>query len=197
MGYLSSMTDDSFLLLMERVRAGDQDAAATLVRRHEAAVRRAVRFRLTDPRMRSLFDSMDICQSAMGSFFVRAAAGQFEVNSQEDLIKLLTTIARNKLVNHVRKERGGLALRGSAETLAADLSTAVSGEPDPGRFSMALEQCQTALERMTSEERVLLEHRRQGHNWDDVAVMLNSTPVALRKQLSRALDRVLQEVGLE
>ncbi len=191
------MKVNAFILLMERVRTGDQDAATLLVRQHEAAVRRAVRFRLTDPRMRSLFDSMDICQSAMGSFFVRAAAGQYEVKSPEDLVKLLTTIARNKLVNHVRKESSALALRGSAETRAEDLATAVSGEPDPERFSMAMELCESALGLMTSEERVLLEHRRQGHAWEAVAEMMNSTPVVLRKQLSRALDRVLQEVGLE
>lgn len=191
------MRDDSFMLLMERVRAGEQDAATLLVSRHEAAVRRAIRFRLTDPRMRSLLDSMDICQSAMGSFFIRVAAGQFQVNSPEDLVKLLTTIARNKLVNHVRRERSRLALKGSAESQALDLSTAVSAEPDPERFSMTFEQCQAALQLMTPEERELLKHRRQGHAWEQVAEIMNSSPVVLRKQLSRALDRVLQEVGLE
>ena len=191
------MSDHAFLSLIERVRAGDQDSATLLVKRYEVAVRRAVRFRLTDLRMRSLFDSMDICQSAMGSFFARAAAGQYEVNSPEDLVKLLTRIARNKLVNHIRKDHAGLSLREPAATQAAELSMAVSAEPDPARFSMIFELCQSALKRMTSEERTLLEHRRQGHAWEAVAEIMQSSPVALRKQLSRALDRVLREVELE
>src|SRR5580658_9325083 len=133
------MIDHAFLSLMERVRAGDQDSATLLVKQYESAVRRAVRFRLTDLRMRSLFDSMDICQSAMGSFFVRAAAGQYEVHSPEDLVKLLTTIARNKLVNHVRKDQAGLRRRQSAATHAVELTKALSTEPDPARFSMIFE----------------------------------------------------------
>lgn len=191
------MTNESFAALIERVRAGDQDAAARLVERHAPAVRRAVRFRLTDPRLRSLFDSMDICQSAMGSFFVRAAAGQFEVDSPEQLVNLLSTMARNKLATHARKECIRFAVSPSTETLADDLSTAVSNEPDPARITSARELCQNALDLMTAEERDLLELRRQGHAWVDIALTKQSTPVALRKQLSRALDRVLQEVGLE
>lgn len=67
----------SFADWIARARAGDADAAADLVLRHERAVRVAVRVRLTDPRLRRQFDLMDVCQSVMASFFVRAAAGQF------------------------------------------------------------------------------------------------------------------------
>ena len=37
--------------LIRRVRAGDPDAAAELVRNYEPAIRRAVRFRLADARL--------------------------------------------------------------------------------------------------------------------------------------------------
>ena len=40
---------------------------------------------------------MDICQSVLGSFFVRAATGQYKLETPEHLLKLLTTMARNKL----------------------------------------------------------------------------------------------------
>jgi len=62
--------------LIARVRAGDQAAAAELVRDYEPHVRRAVRIQLRDPRLRSVFDSADICQSVMASFFARLALGQ-------------------------------------------------------------------------------------------------------------------------
>ena len=191
------MNSESFASLIERVRAGDQDAAARLVEQHAPAVRRAVRFRLTDPRMRSLFDSMDICQSAMGSFFVRAAAGQYEVDSPQQLVSLLTTMARNKLVSHARRERARFAVSSATETQTDDLSTAVSREPDPGLITSTKELCQNALDLMTAEERDLLMLRQQGKSWDEIAGTKESTPVMLRKQLSRALDRVLQKVGLE
>src|SRR5206468_9976043 len=55
--------ESSFADLIGRVRAGDGRAAAELVRRYEPAVRVAVRVRLTDPGLRRVLDSMDVCQS--------------------------------------------------------------------------------------------------------------------------------------
>jgi DNA-directed RNA polymerase specialized sigma24 family protein len=79
--------------LIRRVRAGDEAAAAELVRRYETLVRRTVRLRLRDPRLQRLLDSVDICQSVLASFFARAALGQFELNTPQDLCRLLTAMA--------------------------------------------------------------------------------------------------------
>src|SRR6266404_599838 len=95
----------SFRDLLERVRASDQDAARELVQRYEPAIRRAVRFRLSDPRLGRLFDSMDICQSVLASFFVRAAGGQYDLQQPEQLLKLLVTMARNKLARQARAQQ--------------------------------------------------------------------------------------------
>jgi RNA polymerase sigma-70 factor (ECF subfamily) len=66
----------SFAEFIRRVRAGDESAAAELVRRYEPLIRREVRLHLEDQRLCRLFDSMDVCQSVLASFFVRAAVGQ-------------------------------------------------------------------------------------------------------------------------
>jgi DNA-directed RNA polymerase specialized sigma24 family protein len=95
--------EDPFLLLIQRVRAGDQEAAAELVRQYELAIRRAVRFQLRDSRLRRALDSMDVCQSVLGSFFARAALGQFEIDKPEQVLRLLITMARNKLATQARK----------------------------------------------------------------------------------------------
>src|SRR5436190_19412627 len=89
-------TDLSFTDLIRLIRNGDADAAAELVRRYEPAIRRSLRLRL-DPRLRRTCDSMDICQAVMGSFFVRAASGQYDLETPEELLKLLATMARYKL----------------------------------------------------------------------------------------------------
>src|SRR5689334_10840505 len=93
----------SFDDLLRRVRAGDADAAANLVRQYEPVVRLEVKMRLTDTRLRRVVDSMDLCQSVMASFFVRAAAGQYELGSPKDLVRLLVGIARNKVAFQARK----------------------------------------------------------------------------------------------
>src|SRR6516164_3168345 len=110
--------------LIRRVRAGDQDAAAVLVKRYEPAIRRAVRFRLPDAGLAALLDSMDICQSVLGSFFIRAATGQYKLETPEQLLKLLTTMARNKLISHARKQRAQ----------RRDIRRVSSGDDDEGRF---------------------------------------------------------------
>ena len=57
-----------------------------------------LRVRLVDTRLNRLLDSMDICQSVLASFFVRAALGQYELETPEQLLKLLATMTRNKLL---------------------------------------------------------------------------------------------------
>src|SRR5437868_5414718 len=94
-----------FLDLTRRVRAGDEAAAAELVRLYEPAIRRAARVRLVDPRLRRVFDSMDVCQSVLASFFVRAALGQYELDTPEQLLRLLATMARNKLANQANRQK--------------------------------------------------------------------------------------------
>ena len=101
------LESNPFRDLIGRVRAGDEEAATELVRFYEPYIRRAVRVRLVDARLKRILDSMDICQSVLASFFTRAALGQYELNTPEELLKLLITMARNKLNNVVARERAG------------------------------------------------------------------------------------------
>src|SRR5262249_39259404 len=57
----------TFQDLITRVRAGDRDAAAEFVRRYQPLLRRTVHVRLRDQRLRRVVDSMDVCQSVLGS----------------------------------------------------------------------------------------------------------------------------------
>jgi len=92
------MADDpTFRDLILRVRSGDEQAAADLVRRYEPTIRRTVRVRLRNLRLRRVLDSMDVCQSVLLNFFVRVAAGQFELDTPNQLLKLLATMARHKV----------------------------------------------------------------------------------------------------
>src|SRR6185295_2221991 len=43
-------------------------------------------------------------QSVMADFFVRMAFGQFEIQSPQQLVNLLATMARNRLINHSKKQ---------------------------------------------------------------------------------------------
>jgi DNA-directed RNA polymerase specialized sigma24 family protein len=104
--------------LIRRVRAWDQEAAAELVRRYEPMIRRTVRFRLADARLDNLLESMDISQSVLRSFFVRAAAGQYDLETPGQLLRLLATMARNKLISTARRHR---TLRRGGDHLVASV----------------------------------------------------------------------------
>jgi RNA polymerase sigma factor (sigma-70 family) len=186
----------SFAELIGRVRAGDQEAAASLVRRYEPAIRRAVRIRLSDSRMGRVLDSMDICQSVLASFFVRAAMGQYELHEPAQLLQLLATMARHKLADQVDRERAG---RRDNRRVAAggDVQQAQSRAAGPGEQVAARELLQEVHRRLSSAERQLMDLRNQGLEWAEIGAKLGASPEALRKRLARAADRVAQELELD
>src|SRR5690349_14844722 len=98
-------TDSSFTELMRGIRAGEEAAARQFVGRFKRVIWRQVRLHLTDLRLCRLFDTEDVCQMAFASFFIRAAAGQYDLERPEQVLKLLATMVRNKVVSQARKQR--------------------------------------------------------------------------------------------
>jgi RNA polymerase sigma-70 factor (ECF subfamily) len=181
--------------LIRRVRDRDQEAARELVGRYESAIRRVVRIHLRDARMRRVLDSMDICQSVLASFFVRTALGQYEVDSPEQLLHLLTVITRNKLTNQANRLR---AQRRDIRRDAAGVETVnvLDQASDPSEQASAREILEKVRDRLDGPERYLAEQRALGRSWKELADELGGTDVALRKKLTRALNRVIGELGL-
>ncbi|HET6575527.1 MAG TPA: sigma-70 family RNA polymerase sigma factor [Fimbriiglobus sp.] len=190
------MADDPFAELMTRVRAGDADAAAELVRRYEPLIRREVRLRLEDRRLGRAFDSADVCQSVLASFFVRAAAGQYDLAAPEQLGRLLMQMARNKLASAARAQsRQKRDHRRAAGDEALDLTAA--DEPSPSRVVAGRELLERFRALLTAEERQIADLRAEGLEWAEVAERLGGTAQARRMQLARAADRAAAELGLD
>ncbi len=192
------MSDDQIAAnLLKRVRSGDGAAAAELVRRYEPEIRRAVRVRLTDPRLRRVLDSLDVCQSVLGNFFVRVAAGQFDLDRPENLLRLLITMARNKVLDHARRQQA--ARRDQRRVAGDDTGLAAVADPSPGPSEVAVgrELLERVRRELTAEERELADQRALGRDWPEIAAERGATPDALRKKLTRALDRVASRLDLE
>jgi RNA polymerase sigma-70 factor (ECF subfamily) len=139
---------------------------------------------------------MDICQSVLATFFARAALGQYDLESPEQLLSLLASITRHKLTNqakrHLSQKRD---LRRNA-SLGDDYDPTVDRASDPGEQVAAKELLETIRTRLDDEERFLAEQRSLGRGWKEIADEVGSTDDALRKKLTRALDRVMDELGL-
>jgi RNA polymerase sigma-70 factor (ECF subfamily) len=192
------MDSEQFRALLARVRKGDEAAAKELVEKFEPNIRRYIRVRLTDPRLRRLMDSVDICQSVLSNFFVRAAAGQFDIEQPDQLMKLLSAMARNRLLNHVRDEQAECR---DNRRVQLDSDDAIQALPDEAATPSCVVANRELLEevrrRLSPEERSLLEQRAAGKDWAEVAAAAGSNPDAVRKQLGRALDRVGRDLGLD
>jgi RNA polymerase sigma-70 factor (ECF subfamily) len=180
--------------LIRRVRAGDEAAAAELVQHYEPYIRRAVRVRLSDTRLKRLLDSTDICQSVLASFFVRAALGQYDVDTPEELLKLLVTMARNKVNNAVARERA--ARRDYRRNQKIGEYAQVASET-PSQLVAMREMVEKFRASLTEEERRLADLRALGREWSDIAAELGGSPEALRKKLTRAIERVMEQLGFE
>jgi RNA polymerase sigma factor (sigma-70 family) len=189
--------NDAFADLLQRIRAGDMEAAAELVRRYESVVRLEVRQRLRDPRLRRVFDSMDICQSVLASFFVRAAAGQYDLENAGHLVRLLVSIARNKVAYHARRERAGRRDHRRVEATDLGIHDVPGGEPSPSQVATGKELLEQVRRRLTAEECRLADLRGQGYGWAEIASALGGTPEARRVQLSRGIQRVARQLGLD
>jgi RNA polymerase sigma factor (sigma-70 family) len=183
--------------LIARVRAGDQAAAAELVRDYEPHVRRAVRIQLRDPRLRSVFDSADICQSVMSSFFARLALGQYDLSEPGRLAALLVTMARSKVATRARRAEVTRRERQGQGMLAQAVGAVVDPGPEPSRLVAGRDLLEAFHRRLEPDERALSDRRADGRTWPEIAAELGSTPEALRKKLARALDRVACELGLD
>ncbi len=147
-----------------------------------------------DPRLYgSRFDYLktDICQSVMASFFVRAAAGDYELEQPDQLLRLLVVMTRRKLANQKRRH---CAERRDCRRMAECDPAYLDGRmqvPSPSRLVGGRELLAEVSRRLSKEERLLADLRGDGYGWTEIAARLGGTADA-RPQTTgpRAVDRV-------
>lgn len=185
------MTDAEFVALLAQVRHGDEPACGQFVARFGPELARVVRVRLVEPLLQAAVDTADICQSVLLDFFVRVRLGQYELAAPNDLVRLLTTMARHKLLNHVRRVRTGRVVRADDQ-----LALMPANDETPSATVMVADLIEKAAHLLTAEERQLAELRRAGQEWAAIAQVTGDSPESARKRLARALDRVCLQLGL-
>jgi RNA polymerase sigma factor (sigma-70 family) len=198
------MTDDSpaatadnpFVSYVARLRAGDEAALEELVARYTPVIKLEARMRMRSPHLRAVLDSMDICQSVLKSFFLRAAAGQFDIDRPEDLRKLLVQMACNKSLEAARREYAQRRDARRSVTLG-DEAHQVAGGDDPGGEVEWEELLLRARQMLSPDERRIAEGRAAGRTWDELAAEMGKSPDQLRMQLARAQKRVAEALDLE
>jgi RNA polymerase sigma factor (sigma-70 family) len=190
---LDQVAFDAFI---GRIRAGDEQAATELVRIYEPLIRREVRLHIRDRRLNRLFESLDVCQSVLGSFFVRTALGEYDLETPTHLVKLLVSMTRNKVATAAQRQHR--QRRDNRRTTGPEeLEQVVDPEPSPSEVVSGRELLERFRAGFTDEERTIADLRKDGMGWAAITTQLGGTAQARRMQLARAVERVSQEIGLD
>lgn len=180
---------ESTFHLIERARAGDQQALDRLFALHLKPLQRWARGRL--PRWaRDLADTDDLVQDTLLQTFKRIE--DFEPRR----VGALQAYLRQAVLNRVRNElrRKGRQPRATdfdgieVESLESPLDEAIGRE--------AVERYEAALDRLTAEEReAIIARVEMGYSYEELAEALGKpTPDAARKAARRALVRLAEEM---
>jgi RNA polymerase sigma factor (sigma-70 family) len=186
--------------LLEAYRSGDETAREQLLGRLESELRSLTR-RLVGRQIRSERESMDVCQSLLLAFHLRASDGKIEIENDAAFRGYLRSMIRHKLAglsDRIRaKKRGGgraaVPLRTAGEEEeGVDLP---SLDPSASVVARTSELRGALIEALSKEELRILEGRLAGRTNVEIADALGKTPDAVRMAWGRARKK-LEEKGL-
>jgi RNA polymerase sigma factor (sigma-70 family) len=187
---------DESRVLVARCRAGDAEAARLLFQRYVDRLVAVARRRLSQP-MNSRVDPEDIVQSVFRTFFGRLKGGQFHLEQQNDLCKLLVRITVNKTLRQVAFQKA--AKRDPGHEAHSDdrehdqVLHLLARDPDPEEAAAFLDQLEHFLKQLAPDERRILEMRVQGYSNEDICKELNIYDRKIRRVLERIRGLAEQE----
>jgi RNA polymerase sigma-70 factor (ECF subfamily) len=187
-------SDPSFDDLMDRLRAGQNDAATQVFNRFASRLVALARKRL-GPQVLQKVDPEDVLQSVFKSFFVRYPSGQFGgFESWDNLWAMLAVITLRKCgrrmdyfhaaCRDVRREVTGQPAAGDS---ASDLG-APDDEPTPSEAAMLTETVEHLMESLEGRHREILTLSLQGYPPSEISNRLRCT----ERTVYRVLGRVKQ-----
>jgi RNA polymerase sigma factor (sigma-70 family) len=190
----------SFSRLLDRLRAGDDDAVRELIECYGDALRREIRFWLRDSRLHRVVGESDLFQSAIFRFNLGLQLGKFVVTTPDELLGLLRTIAQRRVCSTARFWQARRRdVRRDTRLEDAQETTLISSDPTPSRTISEKELIAETLARLPERDRQVVQWRQDDLGWAEIAARLpgTATPEAVRKQYERALARVAAGLGLE
>lgn len=202
-GFLSSveeyraMQTQCFADLMELVQQGDGSAFQVILDEYGEAIQREVRFTLLDLRLRSCIGESDVFQSVVLRFFSGMREGQYHVETPRDLVGLLKGIARTRVAELARYWRAQRRdVRRNLSLSAIDAEEARDNDRRVVDVLADAELAQAAGDRLSPQDRQILDWRDDGLSWAEIASRLGFMSAgAVRKRHERSLSRIAIEFG--
>ena len=181
--------------LVERWRAGDQEAARQLFDRYVSRLLSLARKRISQ-RLSARVDPDDIVQSVFRTFFGRAKAGQFQIEKEEDLPRLLVRITVHKTLRQVEFHQAGkrdIGAESVPDPSGDRLTELLAREPTPEDAVLFLDQLEHFLAQLRPQDRQILDLRMQGFSTEEIAQRLGTYDRKVRRVLERIRGQAEQE----
>ena len=185
---------DSFAVLMDRLRSGEDEAAREVFARFAGRLMGLARRHL-DARLAVKVDPEDVVQSAYKSFFVRQREGGLEVGTWDNLWGVLTMITLRKCADRANYHLAGRrdATREHAPTASGVWPEAIDREPSPEEAAELEEAVTGLLGALDPADRPVLELSLQGYTTQEIAERLDRPERTVRRLRERV--RGLLEAG--
>ncbi|HEY7423625.1 MAG TPA: sigma-70 family RNA polymerase sigma factor, partial [Gemmataceae bacterium] len=156
--------------LLRLLRAGDERAARQVFDTYVNRLLHLARRRISQ-HLAGRVDPEDIVQSVFRTFFSRVKAGDFKVEGQDDLGKLLGRITLYKALRQVERHTAGkrdcmLEAGSEAPLNLADLPDL---EPSPETVVAFLDHFEHFLTALRPQDRKILEMRLEGYRTQEIA----------------------------
>lgn len=174
--------------LLERVRAGDEDAARQLYEQYVNRLLHLARNRISQ-RLAHRFDPEDVVQSVFRSFFYRVQHGDVTV-SEDDVGKFLVGVTVRKTLRkiafHRAAKRNPALEAGRTESLELGLTEHLDSDPSPETAIAFLDELEHFLKRLDPQDRQILELRLHGYTNEEIAQRLGTYD----RRVRRAMEHV-------
>jgi RNA polymerase sigma-70 factor, ECF subfamily len=176
------MLDLSDQALLDKIQAGQDDAATALYMRYAEQLRR-VAVRQTSQQLSTRLEPDDVVQSVFRTFFRRLSLDQNTVPQGDDLWKLFLVIALNKIRNLAAFHRA--AKRDVRQTTELEDTSPTSPTPPDDDLQTLQWVIDDILQAQPESTRQMVTLRIQGHDVNDIAEKSGRS--------KRSVERVLQQ----
>src|SRR5262245_12395561 len=192
--------DQPSVELLQKYRAGDEQAASELFRRYVSRLTVLARARMA-PKIARRFDAEDVVLSAYRSFFVRARDGQFSLARSGDLWRLLVGIMLKKLshqaARHTADKRSvrrevPLPEGGNSAWEALEPMSRVPTADEALAMAEVAEEFMAELEPLS---RKVVELRLQDWRIADIAAATNRSERTVRRILEELKERLASRMS--
>ncbi len=194
--------NENSIHLVWRYRDGDDRAAAVLFTRYARRLVALAQSRLST-KMARRFDAEDVVQSVYRSFFARARDGQFDLDQDGSLWRLLAAITLNKVRQKVEFHSAGKRLvdrERSRDAAAAGTiqHEVIDREPSPAEALSVLEEIEHLVAGLNPTQQRIVMLRLQDYGLEEIADEVQLCERTVRRVLDRVRARLQRrlDVGL-